>query len=180
MPRKCRPTSLAESLAERAVESHKKALKRPKGSISEVYLFFRSPKTIRIPFGPLRLMFRERKRSNSCHEGRRVKDGYRIFHSSTIAFPRLGSRKASRKIEPGERLLTPILCNVVAQHFTCQQLFWAYAVQCSGSPHALGRRLRRCNARAQQGQSRDPWMVSEFARRSVPTTTDLVHNRCTL
>src|SRR6266849_788628 len=83
MPRKCRPTSLAEALAEREVESHKKALKRPKGSISEVYLFFRSPKTIRIPFGPLRLMFRERKRSNSCHEGRRVKDGYGRFHSST-------------------------------------------------------------------------------------------------
>src|SRR6266851_3666393 len=107
MPRKCRPTSLAEALAEREVESHKKALKRPKGSISEVYLFFRSPKTIRIPFGPLRLMFPERKRSNSCHKGRCVKDGYRRFHASTpghsLSSP-LGSRSASRNIEPGERL----------------------------------------------------------------------------
>src|SRR5260370_32433196 len=161
MPRKCRPTSLAEALAEREVESHKKALKRPKGSIPEVYLFFRSPKTIRIPFGPLRLMFPERKRSNSCHKGRCVKDGYRRFHASTPAHSLsspLGSRSASRNIEPGERLLTSILCNVVAQHFTCQRLFWAYAVQCGGSPHALGRRLRRCNARAQHGQSRDQWM----------------------
>jgi hypothetical protein len=96
-------------------------------------------------------------------------------HTWSLPFLALGSRKASRKIEPGERLLTPILCNVVAQHFTCQQLFWAYAVQCSGSPHALGRRLRRCNARAQQGQSRDPWNGNRNSLGDpFPPTTDLV------
>ena len=56
MLRNCRARSLAEALAECEVESHKKTPKRFKGSISEVYFFFRLGMTIRFGFGSLNLL----------------------------------------------------------------------------------------------------------------------------
>jgi hypothetical protein len=122
-------------------------------------------------------MFRERKRSNSCHEGRRVKDGYRRFHSSTPGHSLSSPWEAGRLLGKSNQASAYLpryyatLLHSISRASNYSGLTLSNAVV-AHMPLGGG-----C-AGAMRARNRDRvgihgWL-SKFARRSVPPTTDLV------